>query len=529
MKILTVSDKIGSAIWIVGGRPLLELNDRIKIDSIAVHPKRPSVEQLKEFEDKAKEADLIDFHYWKTAEMLLERYAWLKDKPKILTHYNPYDVDNLNWFKKYDKVVVVNQTQKKTIIENFKKEPLLIPLTTDLEFFKFQREYPKEDIFKVNMVVARIEGKKGILEVAKACRETKSRLTLVGRVSDINYLREVVMSAGDYIDFKEDISIKELREVYYQSHLHICNSEDGFESGTLPILESMACGVPVLTRSVGHVPDIYNHNNLFIREGEKEDVDDLVRMINEIKDDRDRRIRMREEAFRSIISRDNRYRIIKYYNLYREVLSNEKPVTVVIPTYNRAGVLGATLAGVVAQDYSNLEVVVVDDGSSDNTEEIVKCVQENSSVPILYIKQDKIGYGLARARNTGVVEASGEIIVFQDDRLIMKPNAVSSFVAKLKPMTWLFGDKGADKRAFVENFSCIYRRDLIGMGMFNERIIYYGGMTRDIINRMGAFGMKYEYCPEAKCSVLIDSKSRYKNKDEIVKAKLLLWKLGGFR
>jgi len=78
----------------------------------------------------------------------------------------------------------------------------------------------------------------------------------------------------------------------------------------------------------------------------------------------------------------------------------------------------------------------------------------------------------------------------------------------------------------VENFSCVYKKDLVDIGMFNERIIYYGAMTREMINRMGG-KIKYEYCPSAKCTVLLDSKSKFKKKSEIVKAKLLLWKLRG--
>ncbi|MBU1759384.1 MAG: glycosyltransferase, partial [Bacteroidetes bacterium] len=53
------------------------------------------------------------------------------------------------------------------------------------------------------------------------------------------------------------------------------NSLFDFESGTLPILEAMACGVPVLTRNIGHVPDLFDGKNMVIREGEQNDVEDL--------------------------------------------------------------------------------------------------------------------------------------------------------------------------------------------------------------------------------------------------------------
>jgi glycosyltransferase involved in cell wall biosynthesis len=200
---------------------------------------------------------------------------------------------------------------------------------------------------------------------------------------------------------------------------------------------------------------------------------------------------------------------------------------VIVPTYNRAKVLQTALLGIAAQKYPNIEVIVVDDGSNDDTEKVVMEFKKLAKIPVKYLKQSKDGYGLARARNNGVVEAFGDILVFQDDRFVMDRDAVNNFVDKLKHGSWLFGDKGANKKSFVENFSCVYKKDLVNMGMFNERMVYYGGMTRDLISRMRTTGVHYQYVPEAKCQVLLGSKSRFTKKDEIYRAKLLLWKLGG--
>lgn len=524
MKVLIVVDKIPSAIWVCA-KAMERMKDWFGFDIVAVHPKRPSVEQLENFRKLAFEADLIDFQYWKTAEMLFGSFKFLKDKPKILTHHNPYDVDRENWFEKYDAVVVKNMTQFRKIREVFGKEPVLIPHTIDLNFFKFQREYPED--FKVLMVAARIEDKKGILEVAKACRATKTRFILVGRISDMDYMRQVMSEAGNLIDFRQDISDEELRKAYYESALLINNSSDGFESGTLPHLEAMACGVPVLTRNVGLVPDIANGKNMVVRPGTKDNWREIANFIEVLKKDRDQRLRLREEGFKTVLSRDNEYTARRYYRLYRKVLYKHPLVSVIIPTYNRKDVLGAVIASVIAQTYPNIEIIVVDDGSDDGTDKLVKQIKKSTSAVIKYIKQEKMGYGLARARNNGVVEANGNILVFLDDRLMMDVNAVDNFVKSLKPGVWLFGNKGVDKRSFVENFSCVYKKDLVKIGMFNERIIYYGGMTRDIVNRIKLSGIMPVYCPEAYAKPLVSSKSRFSKKDDIIKAKLLLWKLWG--
>lgn len=86
----------------------------------------------------------------------------------------------------------------------------------------------------------------------------------------------------------------------------------------------------------------------------------------------------------------------------------------VIPTYNRANLLKRCLASLVEQEYNNFEVVVVDDGSKDQTKDVVNGFKER--LDLKYIFQEN--KGLASARNSGIKEASGDIIAFIDDDCI---------------------------------------------------------------------------------------------------------------
>jgi len=85
-------------------------------------------------------------------------------------------------------------------------------------------------------------------------------------------------------------------------------------------------------------------------------------------------------------------------------------VSVVIPTYNRAGLLKRAVQSVLNQTYQDFELIVVDDGSTDNTEEVVRSFNDNK---VIYIKHER-NKGAPAAWNTGIRAARGEYVAFQD-------------------------------------------------------------------------------------------------------------------
>jgi len=83
-------------------------------------------------------------------------------------------------------------------------------------------------------------------------------------------------------------------------------------------------------------------------------------------------------------------------------------VSVVIPTYNSAAFLRGAIQSVLSQTYSDFEVVVVDDGSTDNTESVVHSFGDQ----VCYVKQQNKGAGAAR--NQGIKRSRGEYVAFLD-------------------------------------------------------------------------------------------------------------------
>lgn len=89
--------------------------------------------------------------------------------------------------------------------------------------------------------------------------------------------------------------------------------------------------------------------------------------------------------------------------------TNMPLISVIIPTYNRAHCLERAVFSVLKQTYTNIEVVIVDDGSIDETESLVASWTDSR---ICYIKQTN--KGASAARNNGVANAKGDFIAFHD-------------------------------------------------------------------------------------------------------------------
>ena len=86
--------------------------------------------------------------------------------------------------------------------------------------------------------------------------------------------------------------------------------------------------------------------------------------------------------------------------------------SVIIPTYNRGYLIGKALGSVYRQTWKDYEIIVVDDGSTDNTREILK-EESFRNDKVKYVRH-KVNRGVSAARNTGILHSNGEYIDFLD-------------------------------------------------------------------------------------------------------------------
>ena len=114
----------------------------------------------------------------------------------------------------------------------------------------------------------------------------------------------------------------------------------------------------------------------------------------------------------------NKFLFFSFITLFGYKLFNSDiKISVIIPTYNRGNIIENSIISVLNQTYTNLEVLIIDDGSTDNTKEIIDKFDDNR---IKYIKL-KNNYGGSNARNIGIKSATGKFISFQDSDDIFYP------------------------------------------------------------------------------------------------------------
>lgn len=101
-------------------------------------------------------------------------------------------------------------------------------------------------------------------------------------------------------------------------------------------------------------------------------------------------------------------------------------VSVIIPAYNRAWILKEAIESVLKQDYNKFELIVVDDGSTDHTDEILNSYTLKSCGMITVIRQEH--RGVSAARNAGVAASNGGLIAFLDSDDLWFPGKLTAQV-----------------------------------------------------------------------------------------------------
>lgn len=198
--------------------------------------------------------------------------------------------------------------------------------------------------------------------------------------------------------------------------------------------------------------------------------------------------------------------------------SQNPVVTVIITTYNRSTMVSRAIQSVLNQTYSDFELIVVDDCSTDNTQEVVEAFHDRR---LYYIRYNK-NRGLAAARNTGIQKARGKYVAFLDDDDVWLPNRLAVQIEAAEKssseygafycgyLSYRYGDKpvkiiphqrgdlmAALLKGWTPPSSCsFFRKDALErIGGIDENI--KSGVDHEMWMNLAAAGYKFDFVPEA--------------------------------
>ena len=148
-------------------------------------------------------------------------------------------------------------------------------------------------------------------------------------------------------------------------------------------------------------------------------------------------------------------------------------VSIIVPAYNAAATLAECLHACLSQTHESMEVIVVDDGSTDDTQAIIK------TFPVRYVRQEN--RGPAAARNRGVGIARGDVIAFTDADCVPDADWIEGLLRGFDERTVAVGGTYG-----IRNESSLLAR------LIHEEIVLRHKNFRDTVDFLGSFNVAYD-------------------------------------
>jgi len=535
MRILMTPDILE---WAIGSlsKAIIKHNPRFNWSLIPVHPRGVANSLPAIVEALKKGVDFWHAQYWNSAIQMLNVFPELKHKPSLLTHHNHHCLEKKDW-RVFSGVNEMTNWGCDVLRKKHNKV-YHIPHGIDLDRYSFIDDYPSKNDIPTVGYVGRVVPWKKLDKICEAAKNLDYKVVGYGYIDKPDYwnrIKELYVQESDWdrsiLDFTGQVGRHGMAPAnmkddgYKKMDVFVAYSVGEKESGTLPLLEAMARGVPVMATAQGMARDLIEHNKNGVIFNEDNFESELKRVMEDV----ELRKQLRKNAWETIKNYPEQKMARAYAKSYYDIIWSGNPVvSVIIPTFERAEHLVNTITSIETQEYLAKEIIVVDDGSQDKgaTELLCRKLKEKIRTPLLYLNTNHKGYGLAKARNMGVVEALGDILLFLDDRLTLEDNALAE-IAKVPDKKWHHGaklSKGkiSTKRTFIENFSWIKKSDFVSGGMFNERMGYYGGMSQLLREQ---YSEKVEFKYNNKATAYEAVRARRGRKTDIWKAKEIIAKL----
>lgn len=129
-------------------------------------------------------------------------------------------------------------------------------------------------------------------------------------------------------------------------------------------------------------------------------------------------------------------------------------ISVVVPMYNCEGTIKKCINSIIHQTYKNIEIVVVDDGSTDNTCSICETLKEDDDRIVIIKKENG---GVSSARNIGIKQSTGKFITFVDADDYIKDNYIETLYKNVGNNDLIISNAIIEKNGISKNFNKVLR------------------------------------------------------------------------
>lgn len=186
------------------------------------------------------------------------------------------------------------------------------------------------------------------------------------------------------------------------------------------------------------------------------------------------------------------------FNSHYIMKFNNAKISVIIPTYNSARYICETIDSVLSQTYKNFEILVIDDGSTDNTRNRLK--QYENSINYTYKKNE----GVSIARNYGIEKAKGEYLAFLDSDDIWKPTKLEKQINTIENQSEAIACFTLTEY-FDESGNVVNKSEFPNYADLTEALLLYSCvigppssfmMHRSIFEKIGGFDPNFSQCAD---------------------------------
>ncbi|MCR5670962.1 MAG: glycosyltransferase, partial [Butyrivibrio sp.] len=294
------------------------------------------------------------------------------------------------------------------------------------------------------LYAGRIIKGKGVKELTEAfCKLTDKNDTRGSRsyaldiagFSDREYsyeaeIKKLAAGKKDSIRCIEKVPHEQMQELYDTADVVVMPSMVE-ESFGLVALEAMAMGMPLIVSDSGALPEVVGDSALIAkREGDY--ISNLAKAMENLAGSADLTKDLGKRAFERARSNPS-FDIKNYYKGFLDIISvNVDPkekISVVMPVYNVEKYLERCIDSVTGQSYKNLEIIVVDDGSTDGSGELCdRLAVDDDRIKVIHQRN----MGLSGARNTGLDVMSGDYVFFCDSDDVIAPETLEKLIFMIK-------------------------------------------------------------------------------------------------